>query len=119
MNRRTLLKTMGLSTSALLLVAPQLAFSDETGSGELTHHVTIDFNHGHDFAVLTLNQLIVLLREVHTQGPKQFSIQGSSRHDHTIEITTESLIQLLVEGKTEFTSSSVGGHSHPVAFELL
>jgi hypothetical protein len=78
---------------------------------------SIESNHGHAFS-LTDVTVIKLLREAHLKGPIIADIRGAGSHPHALTLTEEVLLQLLVLGTIDVTSSVVGGHAHRVTLKL-
>lgn len=109
-DRRNFIKTTVAATVGVLVLGTIKAKAQEFASDL---KVDIGTNHGHDF---TLS-----LAEIQEQGAGNFSIKGSSGHNHTIALTDELIAQLQAGQAVEIESSAVLGigHSHIVTLEVL
>lgn len=74
-------------------------------------------NHGHDFD-LTLEDLVLLLREASANGDVAIDIQGSSGHPHTLTLSADEITEILVAGTLVKNSSVDAGHPHPVEINV-
>ena len=121
MQRRDLLKGMtgalGMSAVAML---PTVGFANEQQHGTLTVQSEISRNHGHELE-LSLEDLIVILRELNAEEEKtevSLDIQGQSGHPHTVFMTNDLVMEILIGGSVEVESSVDAGHAHFVTITL-
>jgi hypothetical protein len=129
MNRRSLLRVSGFTALGLLAAHSALgqtqsaigAGDDDTVGDELVLTSAITRNHGHEFATLTLTEIVLLLQQIHAQNetPVVINIKGKSSHPHAVELNTENLVQLLASGKVEIESSVDSGHAHTLSLKLI
>lgn len=77
----------------------------------------IGTNHGHALT-LTLVDVILGAQDAQGTGMVAFDIQGKSGHPHTLELTSEDFVTLIVEGSLEKESSIDFGHPHTVTVTL-
>ncbi len=133
MNRRTLIQTTGITALALLISKPILSFAQtadnaltDAPSGDVPQIKELELvsaitnNHGHAFAKISLTEIVLTLQQIraNNEKPVTVSIKGTSGHDHTVDLNTENLLQLLLIGQVELTSSGVG-HTHKVGLQLI
>ena len=71
---------------------------------------SISANHGHT-AIITVNQL--------SESMLTLDIQGGSTHPHTVALSMANLQAIAAGTRVSAESSSDGGHSHTVTFELI
>lgn len=120
MQRREILKGMtgvlGLSAVSML---PSVSFANEQQHGNLTVQSEITRNHGHALE-MSLEDLIVLLRQLNDENTSEVAvdIQGDSGHPHTIFMTQELVMQVLLGDTVEVESSVDAGHAHFVTIVL-
>ncbi|MGE3387274.1 MAG: hypothetical protein AB7K41_11145 [Bdellovibrionales bacterium] len=108
-SRRQFFKSAALGTGSLLV----LSFLPKVQAAQpgQTLNSTISRNHGHRFSAT--------LEEVLSAGPKDYDIQGSSRHPHTLTLTQEILDTLKEVKAVEVESTNDAGHSHIVRLEIV
>ena len=71
----------------------------------------ISSNHGHEFTI-SMDDLV-------KGGTQNYSIKGKSGHPHGLQISADTILQLL-QGKTvTVVSSTDAGHSHSVVMKLV
>ena len=114
MKRREFFGAMGVVTAATAL--PLSLLAEECGE-ELPVTNVIGNNHGHSLD-LDIKKVLQLLRETNDSCPVELDIQGESGHPHSILLSHQNLLQLLVRGKIEEVSSNVAGHTHDVSIAL-
>lgn len=118
MNRRNILKA-GLTTAAgLALFMPKFSFAQETVVEEILLQNDIGTNHGHEL-ILTVVDVLKLLRQTREAAPVALDIKGKSGHPHALELTHEDLLTLFVDGQIAKDSTKVAGHIHQVTVRLV
>lgn len=125
MKRRELLK-FGAGTALALIPAvgcaqgtPAPATGPEAtqGSETILLAASISRNHGHQVP-LTANEALKLLRQTKTSGFVALDLQGTSGHGHSLELTHQNLLDLVVEGTLTKDSTTDASHSHGVTLTL-
>ena len=118
-SRRSAIQTLGLATAVLV---PAQLLAAATPVPPVTEPVCpkikvkvimseISSNHGHAFTS-TLEDLV-------KKGAMLFSIQGSSGHQHGIQITNDVIVGLM-QGKTvTLVSTTDAGHSHNAILKII
>jgi hypothetical protein len=118
MERRKLLQSGAMGALALISLKAQSMTKDMIPSAELTLKVTISRNHGHDFAILKLDEIIKLARKIDAEGSSTLSIKGRSRHPHNVEIDSKNVMDLILGKVVELESTLDAGHTHTVTLSL-
>lgn len=125
MKRRDLLK-MGAGAALVLVptigcaqgtAAPAPAPEAAEGVESILLTTSISRNHGHQVPLDAL-QALKLLRQTKTSGFVALDIQGSSGHAHSLELTHQELIALVVDGTLTKASTSGASHTHDVTLTL-
>ena len=118
--RKFMVTTMG--TLATLSVAGK-ALADDTMKVEndkLKLSNEIGRNHGHELVLGTLEDLVLLMREANANasGTVALDMQGTSGHPHTLTLSVDDFMTILVDGTLTTQSSVDAGHPHAVRIEL-
>jgi hypothetical protein len=108
-SRRNFLKTSSMAAIAGSVIL--LTFkSSKSFAASNQIQATISANHGHSFSIA--------LTDLQSNGPTNYSIQGSSGHDHKIQVTAD-VIQALQQGHPVELESTGSSHTHTVMLELV
>lgn len=109
--------SLGLGAAALIL--PKTAVASLTNGNEEEPIVLheISRNHGHVLA-LELTDLLVLFRRLNEEKTISIDITGRSRHAHSIELSFENTLNILLGETVQIVSSKDSGHSHAVSISL-
>lgn len=78
---------------------------DDDGGGGACQ-ASIAMNHGHSMSVSAADEMAAV--------DKTYSIQGSSAHNHTVELTADDFADLAAGKVVVVQSSTDAGHSHDV-----
>ena len=120
MDRKTFIQK---TASAMLIAIPAYSLlgcssSDDGGENQIPDPnansdclangtaVSIGSNHGHS--------LIVSKADVQSGAAKTYSIQGTSGHDHSVNLTAGNFTTLKSNANISVTSSNDDGHTHSV-----
>ncbi len=106
---------LGLGAAALLL--PKEAIADLNENSEVGVLHEISRNHGHEL-VMNLNDLLVVFRRLKLEEKITIDIKGKSRHAHSIELTFDQALNILLGETLVILSSKDAGHSHSVSVTL-
>lgn len=118
MERRNFLLTTA-GALATLSVANHAFADDNTKLETLSLTNEIAHNHGHFFE-LSLESLVLLIREANTSGDEKatIDIQGQSGHPHTLSLSVAEIVTIMVDGVLEKDSSIDANHSHKIFINL-
>ncbi len=116
-----------MGTAAVTLASlPKLALANDLEQpvplkeGLLTFKVNISFNHGHHLDDVSVEGLILSVREINASEQESFQldIKGNSGHSHLLTLTQENIAQLLFAGELSLDSEVGAGHTHKVDIKL-
>ena len=96
--------SVGLCASGVLLAACGSSSSDNTPSGSACQ-TSISSNHGHSLSIPLADKM--------AGAAKDYEIQGSASHSHTVSLTAADWADT-TGGSLTVTSSVTAGHSHDV-----
>lgn len=113
LNRTLSRRELSVQAALLLLGGATITLSGCGGSDggsslPVDRSAAISANHGHAVTV-TGAQLL-------TGGALSLSIQGTSEHNHTVELTASQITQIAAGTTVTVTSATGAGHTHDVTF---
>ncbi len=114
MNRRHFL---GIAGASALAASLPLTVNAADGDQQVFIDAGISSNHGHALS-LTIAQVVEMFAETTEGKTKVLDIQGQSGHPHSIELSQEDLITLLVDRELDVQSTVDAGHAHGVSLVL-
>jgi hypothetical protein len=97
--------SLGVCAAGALTAACGGGDDDDDSSGGACK-ANIAMNHGHSMSVSAADEM--------AGAAKTYSIQGSSAHNHTVELSAEDFADLAAGKVVVVTSSTEASHSHDV-----